>query len=311
MQRSISTIRDPESVPVRLHFRAGTHLSEDGWHNRIEQLTRELAKRLRGYKPPTEVALISQQPDFTRLQIGWVAPEDTNSVLDCIESVFPEVTAAHLGDEANCVSQKTAHVPEGGLRGEFVHVSERYVEFEDGRQVLVPPFHISRSLITIEQFNAFTKATSYVTTAERQGNYETYRSNCLIDGMKSEEVKASFVAFISKNDAIAYCDWAGTRLPTEEEWLAAFILDWTPRPRDTNIAAELKRRDEPFLISGKAEWTASVDERSGLSVVRTGPQYFVLSDWRTRIGRRLCTTEHYEIVISFRVVQDIASPVKN
>jgi sulfatase modifying factor 1 len=103
------------------------------------------------------------------------------------------------------------------------------------RKVRVDSFYISSTETTNQQFENFIKATSYKTDAERSHNAMVFQPGLKeFEWMKDSTAYWRFpngtsrggienkmnhpVTCISYNDIMAYCKWAGVRLPTLEEW---------------------------------------------------------------------------------------------
>ena len=113
-------------------------------------------------------------------------------------------------------------------------------------EVTLPPFRIDATTVTNEAFARFVNATGYVTTAEREGFSAVFHLAFTGDprdvlgrspqtpwwlgvrgatwrtpeGPGSGIGRRSHhpVVHVSYDDALAYCAWARTRLPTEAEW---------------------------------------------------------------------------------------------
>jgi formylglycine-generating enzyme required for sulfatase activity len=88
-------------------------------------------------------------------------------------------------------------------------------QFEDElymHEVQVGGYYIDKYEVTNRQYKNFADATRYRTDAERKNEARTWRTE-YTPGKDDHPV-----AWMSWNDAYAYCDWAGKRLPTEAEW---------------------------------------------------------------------------------------------
>jgi formylglycine-generating enzyme len=106
------------------------------------------------------------------------------------------------------------------------------------KQLKMDSFAISTTEITNQQFSNFVQATQYITIAEKNKNalcyaqglqefrwYEDSTANWRYpNGKKNGGIESKMnhpVTTISYTDALAYCKWAGVRLPTLNEWEVA------------------------------------------------------------------------------------------
>ncbi|MEA3459705.1 MAG: formylglycine-generating enzyme family protein, partial [Chloroflexota bacterium] len=101
-------------------------------------------------------------------------------------------------------------------------------DLEDERPahtVFVEAFEIDKFEVTNEQFARFVEEMGYMTDAEKAGDSMAWRTY-------AEDKPNHPVVKVSWNDAVAYCEWCGKRLPTEAEWEKAargtegFVYPW-------------------------------------------------------------------------------------
>ncbi|MDO9352218.1 MAG: formylglycine-generating enzyme family protein [Solirubrobacteraceae bacterium] len=113
------------------------------------------------------------------------------------------------------------------------------------RPVTVEPFSIAATAVTVAEFRAFVEATGFQTDAERFGWSFVFHLHLPADhpptqglasapwwrqvhgadwahpqgpGSSTEGRDDHPAVHVSRDDALAYCAWAGLRLPTEAEW---------------------------------------------------------------------------------------------
>ena len=87
-----------------------------------------------------------------------------------------------------------------------------FKEEQPQREVWVAGFWMDHNEVTNRQFESFVKATGYQTDADKRDDAHNWRYYYAA-GKENHPVAA-----VSWNDASAYCQWQGKRLPTEAEW---------------------------------------------------------------------------------------------
>lgn len=96
--------------------------------------------------------------------------------------------------------------------GPFIMGSdEADAEDAPAQEMDLPAFEIDRFEVTNADFNAFVQAAGYVTFAEKQG-LASWRNEWEM-GEDNHPV-----VVVTWEDARAYCEWLGKRLPSEAEW---------------------------------------------------------------------------------------------
>ncbi len=154
--------------------------------------------------------------------------------------------------------------------GEFTMGSDHGIE-RPPHEVYVDAFEIDIFEVTNEAFERFVTETDYQTEGEKAGEPTTWRTYAQ-DNPQYPVVKVTW------NDAVAYCEWAGKRLPTEAQWEKAargtegytypWGNEWNPTKtntreagyRDTTIVGSFPEGASPYglmdMVGNVREWVA-------------------------------------------------------
>jgi iron(II)-dependent oxidoreductase len=84
-------------------------------------------------------------------------------------------------------------------------------EDRPAHEVDLPAYEIDKFEVTNADFAAFVEATGYESDGEKLG--KKYWRDSFSEGKENHPVVR-----VTWNDAVAYCEWVGKRLPTEAEW---------------------------------------------------------------------------------------------
>ena len=174
---------------------------------------------------------------------GCQTGSTSNASSDSQSASAPDSVAAESSPSDTTAPEGMVYVPGG--RTKIGIENERWKRLRAGRETgprhlfgrdahppfwaEVDPFFLDVHPVTVAQFRDFVEATDYTTQAEEFGNAGLLRNGRwrLIEGAtwrhprgpnRPEAPDNHPVTQVSWNDAQAYCEWAGKRLPTEVEW---------------------------------------------------------------------------------------------
>jgi len=177
---------------------------------------------------PVKVPEIPQAPEVAPAET--VLPDERPKPIEAsiVEAPLPSpISTAKCKAESRRVAKKRRSAAPDGMvyvpGGIFVMGSAPQVGHDDespARKVCLTGFYISRHEVTNAQFKKFVDATGYLTEAERKPGSEAGRTwrHPYGPGSSAEDMPNYPVICVSWNDANAYANWAGMRLPTEAEW---------------------------------------------------------------------------------------------
>jgi formylglycine-generating enzyme required for sulfatase activity len=211
--------------------------------------------------------------------------------------------------------QPREHISHMGSKG-MVHVSAGPFLYGDDKQELnVREFWIDRTPVTNAEYARFIAATGHEPPNHWTG------------GKLPQEIADHPVTQVSWYDAMAYADWAGKRLPTEEEWektargTEGQIYPWGEEPptsggcnfgnnvgTTTPVGRYSPQGDSPYGCSDMAgnvwEWTSSsYDTEGDRKVLRGG--CWDNEPLHVRSAYRISNTpESRGSVMGFRCVKD-------
>jgi formylglycine-generating enzyme len=168
----------------------------------------------------------------------------------CSVSREPVKDAVSVASAANSSDARPIHREVSLPGGSFLmgdHFGEGYAAGGEGpvHEVVLSPFSIDVTCVTVAQFAAFVEATGYQTEAENYGNSSVFRLAVAAESRdilgyhgtpwwltvrgadwrhpfgplsSVDDLQDHPVVHVSHADALAYCEWAGRDLPTEAEW---------------------------------------------------------------------------------------------
>lgn len=138
---------------------------------------------------PASPTTADAQPNSNAVSAtATAAPPPTESAAHAGEMVSIKGGLFMMGDNAGDPDERPAH------------------------EVTVADFQMDRFEVTNTLFEVFATATGYKTENEQNNKTQTWRTFFTPDTANNP------VVLVTWNDAVAYCEWVGKRLPTEAEW---------------------------------------------------------------------------------------------
>jgi formylglycine-generating enzyme required for sulfatase activity len=211
----------PEDVPFDLRPMLYVHYGNDDGMASIPKLRRNLSMIGR--------ELLESKRPFLPLPIV-ASPDDLTRFARLPESIIWE------RDGKEMVLVPAGEFPMGTSQEQLAELKRRYGWDHEWRRretpqrwVYVEDFYIDKYLVTNAEYERFVDATGYMTDAEMEGwGWVWGRRLAKVEGADwrhpngprstIEDRMDHPVVMVSWNDAVAYVDWAGKRLPREVEW---------------------------------------------------------------------------------------------
>ncbi|MHC1705121.1 MAG: formylglycine-generating enzyme family protein [Tenuifilaceae bacterium] len=118
---------------------------------------------------------------------------------------------------ANKIPKGMVEIPSGLFQCDEYITGDSFISYPEnptkkGEQIKMKKFYMDKFLVTNKQFKEFIDATNY-SPKDTNNFLKHWSKNTIPSGLENYPV-----IYVSYEDAQAYCQWSGKRLPTEIEW---------------------------------------------------------------------------------------------
>jgi serine/threonine protein kinase len=168
--------------------------------------------------PPPSQYDASLPPELERVILSCLSkdrqarPQDCSTLRTQLEAALSSLPRTHVDDVASLPAPAIIHEADGSA---LLHVKRgRFALGPSRRAVYLDGFHVARHPVTNRQFALFVQTTGYRPTDSEAGRFLAHWRAGSCPALLLEHP----VVFVSWLDAMAYCRWAGRRLPSEAEW---------------------------------------------------------------------------------------------
>jgi len=135
-------------------------------------------------------------------------------VVEVIPGTPRRMSSEYLTTPPKTVPLGMVKIPSGKFVFKTTHGDDfiPYPKFNEGKSFDIDSFYMDKNPVTNKQFNAFLMKTHYV-PKDKANFLKNWKNGKIPLGQENYPV-----VYVSYEDAQAYAEWAGKRLPTEVEW---------------------------------------------------------------------------------------------
>ena len=221
--------------------------------------------------PPTD----TPAPTPTDTPLPTDSPLPTDTPAPPTETPTPTPTSKPLAPQ-EVVHGKTgirfSLIPSGDLTLDPIPIDGWRTDLNPSPTVIQidKAFYLAQMKVTNAQYAAFLKETGYDGTSESTAEYLSHWE-------ETEDMKETVdlpVRYVSWKNALAFCNWAGVRLPTKTEWQYSFYTGNGLHMDDMwEFCMDEWEAEERFLLKGSEGDAGAVTLRKAVYEENTSPSW--------------------------------------